>query len=131
MAPPARDKKRGVSKTLDPKRRVQKSAINAGRAQPRATTVARSVEKANVMVEKITSVQESLSVVAPSTQPSAPTMDIDTKWDSEQEPESDVSSPSNQKPCRKGLLLHGPSCFPEPQKLHTYCRALVRVEWKS
>ncbi|POS87986.1 hypothetical protein EPUL_000225 [Erysiphe pulchra] len=82
MAPPARDKKCGVSDTLDPKRRIQKSANNTGGAQSRATTLTRSVEKANVVVEKI----------------ATPTMDIDTEWDSERELESDNFPPSNHKP---------------------------------
>ncbi|POS88175.1 hypothetical protein EPUL_000180 [Erysiphe pulchra] len=79
MAPPACDKKRDFSETLDPKSHVQKSANNAGRAQPRAITLTRSVEKANVVVSKIATVQESLAVASLSTQPSVSTMDIDTE----------------------------------------------------
>ncbi|KHJ31788.1 hypothetical protein EV44_g3828 [Erysiphe necator] len=101
MAPPARDKKRGISETLDPKRRVQKSTNNAGRAQPRATTLTRSVEKSIVVVEKIAAVQESQAVASPSTQPSVPTMDIDAEWDSEQEPENDDFPPLDQKTSQK------------------------------
>lgn len=58
MAPPTRDKKRGVPETLDPKSRIQKSVNNVGRAQPLAATLTRSVINADTAIEKIAAVQD-------------------------------------------------------------------------
>ncbi|KHJ34524.1 hypothetical protein EV44_g4152 [Erysiphe necator] len=94
MALPARDKKRGVSETLDPKRRIQKSTNNAGRAQPRAATLTRSVGKTNVAVEKIAATQVTQAVASPLTQNLDPPMEIDDEPDeSEKEPEIDDFPP--------------------------------------
>lgn len=43
MTPPAREKRRGVPDTLDPKSRVKISVNNTGRAQPLAAALTRSV----------------------------------------------------------------------------------------
>ncbi|POS83267.1 hypothetical protein EPUL_005854 [Erysiphe pulchra] len=72
MAPPARDKKRGVSETLDPKRRVQKNVNNSGRAQPLAATLTRSVAKSNV-------------VASPPAQLPVPSKDLDDETETETE----------------------------------------------
>lgn len=64
MALLAQDNKCGISKTLDPKRHVHKSANNAGRAQPLAMTLNPSVEKFKVVIEKIAGVQESQAVAS-------------------------------------------------------------------
>ncbi|POS81867.1 hypothetical protein EPUL_006043, partial [Erysiphe pulchra] len=72
MAPSARDKKRGVSETLDPKRRVQKNVNNSGRAQPLAATLTRSVV-----------------VASPPAQLPVPSMDLDDETETESEPEND------------------------------------------
>ncbi|KHJ33951.1 hypothetical protein EV44_g4078 [Erysiphe necator] len=81
MALPTRDKRRGVSETLDAKRRVQKSINNAGRAQPRAATLTR------------------LAVASPLKQTLDPLMDIDDEPDeSEKEPEIDEFLPLTSKP---------------------------------
>ena len=83
MAPPARDKKRGVSETLDPKSRIQRSVINAGRAQPLAATLARSVEMKNAVVEQIAAARDAQVVALPSEQAPALATNIDDEHDQE------------------------------------------------
>lgn len=83
MAPPARDKKRGVSETLDPKSRIQKSVINAGRAQPLAATLARSVEMKNAVVEQIAAARDAQVVALPSEQAPALATNIDDEHNQE------------------------------------------------
>lgn len=64
MAPPAGEKKHGVSETLDPKSSVQKSVINARRAQSLAAALTISTAKANKIAEKFAVVQD-VQFVAP------------------------------------------------------------------
>lgn len=58
MAHPPCQKKRGVSETLDSKIRVQKSVIDAERAQPLSADLTYSVAKASVVAEKFAAVQD-------------------------------------------------------------------------
>lgn len=74
MAPPTRDKKRGVPKTLDPKSRVQKSMNNTERTQPLAEALNRSVEKIITVAKQTAAVQDT-QVVASSEQTIGLTMD--------------------------------------------------------
>ncbi|POS85332.1 hypothetical protein EPUL_004486, partial [Erysiphe pulchra] len=83
MAPPARDKKRGVSETLDPKRRVQKNVNNSGRAQQLAATLTRSVAKSTVVAERIAVVQDTQVVASPPAQLPVPSMDLDDEMETE------------------------------------------------
>ncbi|POS82677.1 hypothetical protein EPUL_004065 [Erysiphe pulchra] len=78
MAPPVREKKRGVSETLDIKSRVQKSVTNAGRAQPFAAALTLSAAKANAVAEKLAAVQA---------------MNIDSVSESESDSESETDEP--------------------------------------
>ncbi|RKF78911.1 putative effector protein, partial [Golovinomyces cichoracearum] len=82
-APPTRDKKRGVSTTLDPKNRIQKPANNAGRAQPLAETLNRSVEKVITAAEEDAVSQDTQAVASSFEQPSGLTMEIDAESEDE------------------------------------------------
>ncbi|POS83584.1 hypothetical protein EPUL_003556, partial [Erysiphe pulchra] len=95
IAPPTREKKRGVSQTLDPKSRVQKSVTNARRAQPLADALTRSASKANAVAEKFAAVQGVQFVAPQSDNSSTPAMNIDSvsESDSDSEPETDEFPP--------------------------------------
>ncbi|KHJ30961.1 hypothetical protein EV44_g3608 [Erysiphe necator] len=92
MAPPAREKRRGVPETLDPKSRVQKSVNNTERAQLLAAALTRSIAKANAVAEKLATVQGEQVVTPQSENPSPPKMNIDTA--SELDLESEIESES-------------------------------------
>ncbi|KHJ30024.1 hypothetical protein EV44_g4105 [Erysiphe necator] len=93
MAPSARDKRRGVAETLDPKRRVQKNVNNSGRAQPLAATLTRSVAKSTAVAETIAAVQDTQVVASPPAQLPVPTMDLYDETETESEPKNDDFPP--------------------------------------
>ena len=90
MAPSTRDKKSGVSETLDSKSRVQKSVNNAGRVHPLAAVLTRSAAKTNAVVEKIAAVQDTHAVATQLEQSSTLAMNIDAESESESESELEL-----------------------------------------
>lgn len=96
MAPPTRDKKHGVSASLDPKSRIQKPANKAERAKPFAETLKRSVEKVITVAEESAILQDSQAVASSFEQPSGLTMEIDAE--SEDESTIEDFTPSQKYP---------------------------------
>ncbi|KHJ33478.1 hypothetical protein EV44_g4315 [Erysiphe necator] len=90
MAPSTRDKKSGVSETLDSKSRVQKSVNNAGRVHSIAAVLTRSAAKTNAVVEKIAAVQDTHAVATQLEQSSTLAMNIDAESEPESESESEL-----------------------------------------
>ncbi|POS81734.1 hypothetical protein EPUL_006135, partial [Erysiphe pulchra] len=113
MAPTTREKKSGVSETLDPKSRVQKSVNNAGRVHPLAAVLTRSAAKTNAVVGKIAAVQDTHVVATQLEQSPTLEMNIDAESDIHNKTVNQTEDPplqnSNLMKKARGLLnLVGP-----------------------
>ncbi|POS82051.1 hypothetical protein EPUL_006721, partial [Erysiphe pulchra] len=79
MAPMTRERKSGVSETLDPKGRVHKPVNNAGRVHPLSEVLTRSAAKTNAVVVKIAAVQHTHVVATQLEQSPTLEMNIDAE----------------------------------------------------